>query len=249
MEFYLKKHLTLFSQLCFLLLILSSPLRGQSYKSANLEVRQISAHVYQHISYIKTQDFGDVPCNGMIVVNSKEAIVFDTPADNNSSLELIHWMNTILEVKIKAIIPTHFHLDCLGGLDAFHKNGVPSYAHNLTIAGAKQKHFPVPRNGFEQSIKFKVGKEIVEVSFLGTGHTRDNVIAYYPAEDIMFGGCLVKEAGAGKGNLEDADTSAWPSTIASVKEKYPKVKIVIPGHGKIGDIALLDYTSILFSKK
>jgi len=31
-----------------------------------------------------------------------------------------------------------------------------------------------------------------------------------------------------------------------VKEKYPKVKTVIPGHGQTGGIELLDYTINLF---
>lgn len=236
-------------QLCLLMLIFSLPLRGQSYKSAQLEIRQISAHVYQHISYLKTEDFGDVQCNGMIVINNKEAVVFDTPADNNSSLELIEWMKLAMGVRIKAIIPTHFHADCLGGLAAFHKSGIPSYAYNLTIEQAKQKNFSIPQHRFNRSIKIKVGDQFVEASFQGAGHTRDNVVGYYPAEGILFGGCLVKEAGAGKGNLEDADIKEWPSTIRKVKDKYSKLKIVIPGHGKTGDAGLLDYTLDLFTEK
>ena len=62
----------------------------------------------------------------------------------------------------------------------------------------------------------------------------------------MFGGCLVKEVGAGKGNLEDANVATWPKTIRMLKAKYPDVKIVVPGHGKAGGAELLDYTVKLF---
>ena len=69
--------------------------------------------------------------------NNKETIVFDTPTNGKSSEELIKWINGTLHSKINAIIPTHFHDDCLGGLQAFHNNNIPSYAYAKTIELAK----------------------------------------------------------------------------------------------------------------
>ncbi len=40
----------------------------------------------------------------------------------------------------------------------------------------------------------------------------------------MFGGCLIKEEGAGKGNLAEANVEEWPNTVRKVKMKYPEVK-------------------------
>jgi metallo-beta-lactamase class B len=62
----------------------------------------------------------------------------------------------------------------------------------------------------------------------------------------MFGGCLIKELGAGKGYLGDANVVAWSSTVEKVKKAYPNVKVVVPGHGAYGNIKLLDYTINLF---
>ena len=58
--------------------------------------------------------------------------------------------------------------------------------------------------------------------------------------------CLIKEAKAGKDNLAEANVKAWPETVRKVKKKYPKVKKIIPGHGELGGIELLDYTIGLF---
>jgi metallo-beta-lactamase class B len=231
----------------FLTIGLVTPLTAQRYKSANLEIIRLSDHVFQHISYLKTEDFGKVSCNGMIVVDDHEAVVFDTPAEDSASQELIDWIKTQLNSKLKAVVATHFHADCLGGLNSFHAAGVPSYAEELTLGLAKQKHFPVPQHGFKQSQALKVGSISVQVGYFGAGHTRDNVVAYVPSEKILFGGCLIKEIGAGKGNLEDADENAWPLTVHKVKAKYPTVKLIIPGHGKVGGVDLLDYTSNLFA--
>ena len=222
--------------------------KGQNNKSENLTFQKVADHVYQHTSFLDTDSFGKVPCNGMIVFDKKEAIIFDTPADNNTSLELISWVETNLHCKVKAIIPTHFHADCLGGLEAFHKRGIASYANNLTINIARSNNLTIPQNGFSDLLELQVGNKKVFAGYFGEGHTKDNVIGYYPEEKIMFGGCLIKELGAGKGNLDDANIMAWPLTVAKLKEKYPDTK-VIPGHGKLGGTELLDYTINLFTQK
>ena len=38
----------------------------------------------------------------------------------------------------------------------------------------------------------------------------------------------------------------WSNTVLAVKSKYEKAKVIIPGHGKPGNIDLLDYTTKLF---
>ena len=73
-----------------------------------------------------------------------------------------------------------------------------------------------------------------------------NVVSYFPKENILFGGCLIKELQATKGYLGDANVGEWSSTVEKVKQQYPNVKIVIPGHGKIGGKDLLDFTIKLF---
>ncbi len=91
-----------------------------------------------------------------------------------------------------------------------------------------------------------MGDEKIITKFFGEGHTRDNTVGYFPSENILFGGCLLKEPGAGKGYLGDANIKTWSGTVEKVKKEYPNVKIVVPGHGEHGDQRLLDYTINLF---
>lgn len=216
------------------------------YKSNDLVITQISENSFVHTSFLQTNDFGNVPCNGLIVRDNNEVIIFDTPTSDNSSKELIKWINETLHCKINAIIPTHFHDDCLGGLKAFEEDHIPSYANVKTIELAKENNLVIPNNGFTDTLTLKVGDKIVTVKFFGEGHTKDNVVGYYPSENLMFGGCLIKELDAGKGYLGDANIIDWSSTVERVKQEYPDVKIVVPGHGEYGDKKLLDYTINLF---
>lgn len=216
------------------------------YKTDSLVITQVTENSFVHVSYKQTNDFGNVPCNGLVVRSSDEVIVFDTPTNDKSAEELIRWIKEKLHCKINAVIPTHFHDDCLGGLKAFDENNIPSYANFKTIELAKENNYTVPKNGFRDSIDLKVGSEKVTVKFLGEGHTKDNVVGYFPAENILFGGCLIKELDAGKGYLGDANLKEWSATVEKVKKDYPAVKIVVPGHGEYGNRSLLDYTIRLF---
>jgi len=216
------------------------------YRSSDLIVTQIAENSFEHTSFLQTNDFGNVPCNGLIVRNSNEVIIFDTPTNDKTSEELIKWIKETLHCKINAIVPTHFHDDCLGGLKAFDENDIPSYAYFKTIEFAKEKNFVVPKNSFNDSLILKVGNENTIVKFFGEGHTKDNVVGYFPGDNIMFGGCLIKELKASKGFLGDANVTDWSGTVENVKKAYPNLKIVVPGHGKYGNKELLDYTIKLF---
>lgn len=216
------------------------------YKSKDLIVTQIAENSFVHTSFKQTDEFGNVPCNGLIVRNSNEVIIFDTPTNDKNSNELIQWITEKLDCKIKALVPTHFHDDCLGGLKSFNDNGIPSYASFKTIQLANENHLAAPKNGFNESLVLKVGDENVLVKFFGEGHTKDNVVSYFPSEKILFGGCLIKAVGASKGYLGDANVLEWSNTVESVKKEYPNAKIIIPGHGPFGNTRLLDYTITLF---
>ena len=228
---------------------LISTVDAQRYTSKGLTVRKVKDRVYQHTSFLQTDSFGNVPCNGMIVVDHGEAVVFDTPTNDKASEELIGWIEKTLKCKVVGVVATHFHEDCVGGLAAFHQHQIPSYGSDLTIELTQKNNYPTPRKSFNGLLEIPVGQEKVIVEFNGEGHTQDNVIGYFPAEKAMFGGCLIKELKAGKGYLGDSNVNEWSATVAKVKEKYPDTKVVIPGHGKMGNIKLLDYTIELFEKK
>ena len=216
------------------------------YRSEDLIVKQISENAFLHISFLQTNDFGNVPCNGIIVRNNNEVVVFDAPTNDKSAENLIQFIKEKLHCKINAIVPTHFHEDCLGGLNAFHKFNIPSFGNATTIDLAKANNTIVPQNGFKDSLQLSLGNTHAIVKYFGQGHTKDNVVGYFPEENILFGGCLIKELNATKGYLGDANVPEWSNTVQKIKQQYPNIKMVVPGHGEIGGSDLLDYTIKLF---
>lgn len=219
------------------------------YDSEILHIESVTENVYRHVSYLDVPDFGKVPCNGLIFLTKNGAIVFDTPTTDAASAELIQWIRKEQSKDIKAIVINHFHEDCLGGLQEFHNAGIKSYANNRTIALAKENKSPVPENGFEDKLELHIDNKNTITEFFGAGHSGDNVVSYIPSERTLFGGCMIKEIGAGKGNMADADVEQWPNTVQRIKQKITDIKIVVPGHGNPGGPELFDYTIRLFQQE
>ena len=119
-------------------------------------LKQLSENTFIHTSFLQTNDFGQVPCNGLVVRNGFQALIFDTPIDNQSAKQLIRLVQDSLHCTIVAVIPTHFHTDCLGGLQAFHEAGILSYANQLTLEFAKKSEVEVPKKGFRNSLTLVV---------------------------------------------------------------------------------------------
>ena len=193
-----------------------------------------------------TEDYGRVACNGMLVINGGEAAVFDTPTNDQISEELIKWVEEEQKAKITSVVINHAHVDCLGGLKAFHSRKIPSYSSKRTINKALKDKMETPLNGFDREQKLKVGKETVINLYAGGAHTAGNIVSYVKKDAVLFGGCMLKALNAKQGNIEDANLNEWSNTINRVKKEFKGLTQAIPGHGNVGGMELLDYTAALF---
>lgn len=241
-----QKNFFLFILLALFQLQCKSQKTDIAYNSKTLKIFPISENSYIHISYLETEDFGTVACNGLIYIKNNEVAIFDTPSYSEVSKELLKWLTEEKKSVVKAVVINHFHIDCLGGLEAFHSAKIPSYASNKTIELAKKDSVVVPQIGFEIQNEIKIGGEQIVNRHFGEAHTSDNIISYIPSEELIFGGCMVKSIKAPEGNLEDANIEEWSNTIQNIKDDYPNLQVIVPGHGKHGGLELLDYTIELF---
>lgn len=242
----------LFFTLFFVILAFTnckSPKNAFTYQSETLKIQALSDHSFRHISYLETKDFGKVACNGLVFIDAQEAVVFDTPTTPEVSVELIKWIAEEKKCAITAVVINHFHSDCLGGLEAFHTLGIPSFANDKTIALANASDAIAPQIGFTEQMALSVGNQKVINSFLGEAHTVDNIVSYIPSEQLLFGGCMLKALNAQAGFTGDANLRQWSATIKKVIVTYPEVEIVVPGHGSPGNKALLKYTLKLFQQE
>lgn len=214
--------------------------------SNQLEIQQLDDNVYLYRSYLQTQNFGLVGANGLLIVKNGKALLIDTPWDNQQTQQLYQWVRDSLSVTIDSFVATHWHQDCMGGLGYLKTKAVRSYANQRTIDVARFKNLPIPDTAFTDSLEINFQGIPLKCYYLGAGHTTDNIVVWLPAQDMLFGGCCVKDmSSTNLGNLEDADLQAWPRTLEAISTKFKNAKSIIPGHGQRGDSKLLDHTQYL----
>ena len=237
--------------LCRTLIALSLVFVAQTCFSADartVELQQISTHVWIHTSYslINGQL---VDSHGMIVVTQREIVLVDTCWNDDQTDKLLAKLNEKFHVPVSFAIITHAHQDRIGGIGSLVRNSIkvvstPLTARKATLAGylsplpeldSRLTHFSLLAS---DSIKVEV-----EVFYPGPGHTEDNIVVWIPSDRALFGGCLVKATeNTNLGNTADAFVDRWASAIKELQIRYSDAKVVIPGHGRIGESDLMRHT-------
>ncbi len=217
--------------------------------TTDIELIKINENYYIHTSWYDFPGSGRFPSNGLIFIKNGKALLIDTPNTNEQTLSLYNYLKDYLNAPITKIIVGHSHSDCMGGLSVLHEKGVESVAFTKTIHRCKSQKLPIPQKSFADSIVFEFEGEKVICRYFGAGHTVDNIVVYFPDSQILFGGCLIKSLNSrGLGNTKEADIEDWDRTVIKIREVYPAIKLVIPGHGPFGDYNLLDHTIDLVQK-
>lgn len=214
--------------------------------SNDIELIRLSENAYVHVSYSEIEGYGRVSSNGLIFRNGNEAFLFDTPATESLTGELVSWLRKSMNLKIAGFVPNHWHSDCIGGLQFLIDQRIESYANQMTINIARSKGLPVPANGFRDSLQLQLGSKLIQCYYPGPAHSLDNIVVWIPSEKILFAGCMVKSLDAKNiGNIADGDLASYPKTIDKLLRRYPDAKIVVPGHGQYGGIELIMHTKEL----
>lgn len=209
----------------------------------DIQLIHLQDSIFVHVTWHYLDAFGRFPSNGLIIIKNGQAIMIDTPMDNDKTSRLTKYLKDEMSVDLTKLIIGHFHEDCMGGLEYLQSIGIESIANAQTIEKCRETGLPIPSTSFTDSLTFDINGTQIDCRFLGAGHSFDNITVWLPAEKILFGGCLIKSINSnGLGNLSDAVIPEWDITVKKVMKKYTNVKIVVPGHGNYGGIELLPHT-------
>jgi glyoxylase-like metal-dependent hydrolase (beta-lactamase superfamily II) len=206
-----------------------------------LTIKELADGVYLHQTYDFVDGFGLVDANGLIVVVNKDAYLIDTPWSAQLTEQIAQWISA-QGFTLKAGVSTHFHEDRSAGIDWLRSKSIPTYASVATNrllqdTGKTQAEHAITRDDFW------LVKDKVEIFYPGAGHSKDNQVVWLPDQKILFGGCLIRPLEANNlGNVGDAVIEDWSASAAALMAKYPEATLVVPGHGQLGDAALLQHT-------
>ncbi|QOL24980.1 subclass B1 metallo-beta-lactamase [Thalassotalea sp. LPB0316] len=232
----------------YVLLLLLFCVSSAKANDSKFNVTPIAENVYQHISFLEIEPWGLIGASGLVLVEGEDAYLIDTPWTNQDTQKLIAWVKS-KGLNIKGAIVTHFHQDASGGLLALNNAKIKTYATSLTNKLLREQGREIANNEIN-SVTFEFAESALETFYPGAGHSRDNIVIWLPKQSILFGGCFVKSlTSKSLGNIADASVNEWPNSIHKILNKYPTIQWVVPGHGKVGGVELLEHTEQLVIDK
>ena len=213
-----------------------------------LWVSELADGVWRFVAQDDPAAAEPIDANGLIVRVGPQAVLVDTGWNSEQVDALIEWTGRMFNLPVRAAIVTHFHADRAGGVERCLERGLTVEMLDSTAARLGVEH----RDGvltFANLADFPASARRIELDWPGAGHTRDNITVWIADVKLLFGGCLVKSAAATTlGNVADADLRMWPVTLRALQRRYPDAAIVVPGHGAVGDSAILTHTLQLLEK-
>ena len=213
---------------------------------------EIAPGVFVHTTVYRIPGQSPIPVNGLAVVDGEAVTLVDGAWGELATVALIDRIEEETGLPVTKMVVTHHHADRTQGVDAAERHGVEVFTHPDTPGLAARAGWPVPNTSVaalkEPRSRIKVGK--IEVAYPGPGHAPDNLVAYLPEEKILYAGCYLRGAGVESlGNVEDADLSVWRDNLTWTKGTYRETETIVPGHGKGGDILLIDATAKLIDAR
>jgi glyoxylase-like metal-dependent hydrolase (beta-lactamase superfamily II) len=208
----------------------------------------------------------------LVVMGNGDLVLVDTPYTPEATEDLLAWITDTFGERNLIEINTGYHVDNLGGNSALIEAGIPVYGSDKTVELLEERgeatraylldminqrefreaHEEIPYVPptevfpLEDGLELDYDGEMVQVYYPGPTHTLDNVVVYFPAQRVLFGGCMIL-AGDQLGNTADADMEAWPDSIRTLDQF--EFDILVPGHGDRTDPGLIENTLTLLERE
>ena len=213
---------------------------------------KISEDIWVHTTNYTLPGQSPISSNGLVVKDGEDIILVDGAWGELATVALLETIKDEIGAPVTKMIITHHHADRIAGVDAVEREGIEVFTHADTPALAARHGHPVPNTSVASlkapQARSKIGN--LEIAFPGHAHAPDNIIVYVPNANILYMGCALRGAEATSlGNLSDANIKTWPTALNWTKSTYRDAKIVVPGHGKGGDLSLIDKTLKMLAEK
>jgi glyoxylase-like metal-dependent hydrolase (beta-lactamase superfamily II) len=197
-----------------------------------------------------------------VILGGKDVLVIDTRLTARQGREILEDLRELTSDPVTIVVDTHWHTDHAFGNAVFrpaviwgHENCVPVLRDDADQAKAMvtEQHPDLaqdiaetevipPDRTLSEHANLHVGDRLVELRFLGRGHTDADIVVEIPAAGVLFAGDLLEDGATpffGHGYPID-----WPETASRLAERAPG--IVVPGHGAVRDRAFAEEQAAAF---
>ena len=191
-----------------------------------------------------------------VVLGGRDVLLIDTRSTPAHAREIASELRALTRDAVSIVVDTHWHWDHSFGNRSFRP--APIWGHARTVDrlrergaatitrvalarpeiadGLREVEIDPPDRTLTESASVAVGDRVVELRYLGRGHTDTDVVAHVPDADVLFAGDLLENDATP--SFGDSYPLEWPDTVARLVPLATGA--VVPGHGSIGDRAFVE---------
>ena len=190
-----------------------------------------------------------------VVLGGRDVLVVDTRSTPAQAREIVADLRELTRDPVSTVVDSHWHFDHSFGNSVFRPAAIWGHvraadrlrrdgaATKLEVAEEIPKLAPdlaevvidPPEHTFEDRATVEVGDRLVELSYLGRGHTDGDIAIVVPDARVLFAGDLIEEGSPP--SFGDSFPLDWPATLEGLLPLATGA--VVPGHGAIGDRAFI----------
>ena len=186
--------------------------------------------------------------NSGVIIGEQYVMVIEAQATPAMAERLIQKIRSVTDKPIKYVVLSHYHAVRVLGASAYHASEIiaSDRTYEMIVERGQQDYesevgrFPRlfqavetvpgltwPTITFNDSMTIDLGNRKVELAYVGSGHTRGDIIVWLADEKVVFTGDLV-EYGATP-YCGDAQLADWPATLNKIEQL--KATALVPGRG------------------
>lgn len=162
-----------------------------------------------------------------------QGIIASDPINQEAAEWLKRELASRFDQPVKYVVYSHDHADHIGGGEVFDDEAV-IIAHERAKATILGENRPtaVPEVVFSDRMSLELGGKIVELVYVGRGHSDNSLVMVFPEERAVF---AVDFISVKRMPYQDLSDSYFPDWIDAVKRvEAIDFDILIPGHGPVG---------------
>ncbi|HEY0633907.1 MAG TPA: MBL fold metallo-hydrolase, partial [Gammaproteobacteria bacterium] len=204
--------------------------------------------------------------NAIFVVTKSGVLVFDTGSSETIGKALLKTIRKVTDKPVRWVINSHGHGDHFLGNAAFAGKGVEiisseqvkariategyewvSRFNTMTEGATGESQVVTPAIAVSKENRRNFGGVEVQVLFSGDAHSPGDIMFWLPGKNVLLTGDVMYTGRAPA--TFDANAQHWIAALERLHKMQPKV--VVPGHGPVGDAQsiadLHDYLSTLWT--
>jgi len=151
--------------------------------------------------------------------------------------EAAKWLKDELQKRfnqpVKYLIYSHDHSDHISGGEVFADTAtVVAHDNAKEVIVGEKRPTAVPDITFNDKMTIQLGGKVVELQYVGPGHSNNLIVMSFPAEKVLFVVDLVVPKRMPFKTLSDAYFPEWMDALGFVESM--DFEILAPGHGPLG---------------